>query len=167
MTVAQDIQQHIGILAADPTTKQQEKVYTDALAQFQNAIKGFGERQAQMLGQSGEEKTEAIPYRDAPESIRRQMEAREGFQPASEPITDPKTLKAQHSIATKQAVFELKQRQTQIAFELEQARETMRAMHTLTAEQQAEKQRIAFDSIDRALEIINAAKEPPQVDAEE
>lgn len=167
--VAMDIQAHIEILAKDETAKAQVKAYTDALAQFTNAIKGFAQRNAQAMqaGQAGEPVDNPmlnplIPYKDAPESIKRQMEIRDGFLPATELVTDPKVIKAQQGLVIKQEQFKQKQQHQQLAFELEQARKNMEAMTDLSNEQAAQRQKVAFDSVDRALEILNAQLAEPK-----
>ncbi|MGV1047665.1 MAG: hypothetical protein ACOYD4_03950 [Solirubrobacterales bacterium] len=162
-TVAEDIAAHIQILAKDETMKAQVKKFTDALAQMVNEIKGFAQRIAEQgaAGQ-GEVERPPIPYKDAPESIKRQMELRDGFKPATEPVTDPKMIKAQQSLEIKSAQFQQKQAQQQMAFQLEQARKNMEAAQNMSHEQQAQRQTVAFDSINRALEILNKELSAPK-----
>lgn len=161
--VAADVAAHIQILGKDATAQQKVKQFTDTLAQLVNLIKGFAQRIAQSgAASSPEAKTPLVSYNDAPESIKRQMEARDGFQPASEPVTDPKMLKTQQQLAIKQAQFDQKQQQTQIAFQLEQARKNMEAMQNLSHEQAAQRQKVAFDSVSQALALLNSELSAPK-----
>jgi hypothetical protein len=146
-TVLAFVQQLVGQIAQDPEQKQRVKEYMDAVGNLSNQVKAIGQ-QLQQSQQQGEAPKMSINYKDAPPSIQRQMEQREGFQPATddEAQTTPQTAKVVHQMAIKDAQHQQKQQQSQESFALDQHRKNL--------ETQAEIQR-------NSLKVASAPKEGP------
>jgi hypothetical protein len=111
-------------LAQDKAESPRAKQYADALGKLMNTVKGFEQRLAEMNAQ-GEVPKMSINYKDAPPEIRRQMEIREGFKPATDPEAqmDPKTLKSVHGMAVKDAQAQHKAKLDEEKFHMEQRRQ--------------------------------------------
>jgi hypothetical protein len=77
------------------------------------------------MNAQGEVPKMSINYKDAPPEIRRQMEIREGFKPATDPEAqmDPKTLKSVHGMAVKDAQAQHKAKLDEEKFHMEQRRQ--------------------------------------------
>ncbi len=159
--VGHDVQAHIQILARDAEAKQQVKKFNDALGELMNLVKAFAQRQ-QQAAKGAVKESVSINYKDAPPDIQRQMEQAAGFQPSQHPEAqiDPKTMKAVQTAKIKDMQFQQKQRHTEAAFQMEQARENMRAIQGLSTEEAKQRQALAFDSVQRALEALQKAEEP-------
>lgn len=114
----------IAQLAQDPQQKSKVKEYSDSMGQLMNALKGFEQRLQQKQQADSVKENISINYKDAFPSIQRQMEAKAGFVPATEQNAqvDPKTQKAVHGMAIKDAQFQQKQKHSSIAFDQEQER---------------------------------------------
>lgn len=159
--VGADIQAHMAILARDPETKPAVKKFTDAMAEVMNLVKAFAQRQQAAMPVQ-EDREPLIDYRDAPPEIKRQIEMREGYQPATDTKAqmDPKTIKAVHSAQLKDQQFVRDQKRKDMEFQLEQARENLRTVAELKTEDMHARQQLAFDNVSRALEAMKAAEKP-------
>lgn len=161
--VAQLVQQ----LEQNPQEKQRVKQYTDSLGKLTNSVKGF----AQRLAEQGDAARESlsINYKDVPPSIRRQMEAKAGFQPATETEAqvDPKTQKAVHSMAVKDAGAQQKQAHQQQAFDQEQARKDFETTAQIqrdhvAAAAEIEREKIKTEAeVERQKKVAAAAPKEP------
>jgi hypothetical protein len=158
-TVEDHIGKNIQILAMDQTMKQRVKIYSDALGKIANLIKGFEQRQG-AASKSAVKESVSINYKDAPEDIKRQMEMSAGFQPSQLPVTDPKMVKTQQSMAIKDVQFRQKQQHNDLAFQLEQARKNAAALSDLNAEDLKAKQALIHQNLDKALEAYNQINSP-------
>jgi hypothetical protein len=153
-TVLQDVQKHIAILEADPKQAQNVKLYGDAVGKLGNLVKAFGQRlaEASKAGQPTKV-SESLNYKDAPEDVRRQIEAQAGLKPSQLPVTDPKLIKAKQGMEIKDAQFKQKQMHADMAFQLEQIRLNSAHDANLTREEQSHRQKIVHDSTVKALEL--------------
>ena len=137
-TVAQNIAQHMSILAADDKEKQRVKMYSDALGQMMNLVKAFGQRQGQ---------------------------AREAQQKTSAP--DPKAqAQAQSTVMMAQIKGQIQQQRAQqkqqeqmLSFKLDQAREDLRTLAEIRREDLHHKQQMIAASMDAALDSMRKLRE--------
>ena len=143
--MAQAAQQHLQILAQDPAEKDFVNKANQQIGQEMNMVKAFAQRlaQQQQAQQPNAAKLiESLNYKDAPDDIKRQIEAKAGMQPSQQPVTDPKIQKAQTAdelkkqshvakLAHEQVAFEQKQQQDLQAFQAEQARKNLETIHEI------------------------------------
>lgn len=155
-TVAKSIQEQVDLLAQNPQETERVKQYSDALGKLNNSVKGFAQRLQEQQEDAGKESL-SLNYKDAPPSIQRQMESRAGFQPATEVESqvDPKTLKATHQMAVKDAGAQQKQEHQQAAFDQDQARKDFE----LSAEMKREQVRTEAE-VERQKKVAEAAPKP-------
>ena len=137
VTVVQNINQHVMILAADEQQKQRVKQYGDALGKLTNLIKGFAQRQAQ-----------------AKEASQKQAEQDPKDQAKIQTMVMGAKVKAQ--IAKEKS--DAKQRERMIEFELDQARQNMELLAEIKREDIAHKTELQNKSFERALEAIRGAQ---------
>jgi len=161
--VAAHTKELIAMLEPDLSQRQNIKIFSDTLGKLENSIKGFEQRLSEAQGKQGEDAPISIAYKDLPPSVQRQVEAREGFQPATEveAQVDPKTLKATHSMAVKDAGAQQKQEHQQVAFDKEQARKDYEAAAQIEREHA-----MAAAEIERQKKISEAAPKEPSTPKE-
>lgn len=136
VSVVQNINQHLMVLANDPTQKSLVKMYGDALAQLTNLIKGFAQRQSQ--------------------ARLKQMKQGQGDQAGAAKVQTAVMMakvKAQIQMAKAQET----QRQKQIDFQLDQARQNMETLAEINREDIAAKHELSNRALEMALENIHAA----------
>jgi len=106
-TVAQNVEQHIQIMASDPSNKQKVKLSQDALSQLTNEVKGFQQRQqeAQQAAQSQSAQNPEVQAKI--QAVAQQAQVKMGVTHAT----------AQQKMQQKEAAFEQKQAHQQQAFE--------------------------------------------------
>lgn len=124
--MASAAEEHLQLLAQDPEEKQFVNQANQKLSVLMNEVKGFAQRlqqQQQAQNPHGEKLIESINYKDAPEDIKRQLEAKAGFTPSQQPVTDPKLIKAATSEHLKQQAHTQKEAHAQVAFEQQQQRD--------------------------------------------
>ena len=161
--VAMNIEEHIKILAADPAQKQLVKMLGDALGKAMNLVKAFSQRlQQSNTAKQAPKLVESIQYKDVPDDVKRQLEMQAGLKPSQMAMPDPKVAKAVHGMKLKDAQFKQKTQQSQIAFELQQARENMKAVADLSKEEAVHRQTLAHAAIDKAIELIKAQNKPEE-----
>jgi len=121
-SVMQYIDQLIQQLSKNPAERERTNQYAGQLSKLGNSVKGFAQRIAEQ--QSAAHESLSLNYKDAPPSIQRQMEAKAGFQPATdaEAQVTPQTAKALHGLAVKQAKETQSATHKQLGFDAEQAR---------------------------------------------
>jgi hypothetical protein len=160
-SVAMNIQEHIKILEADPQQQQLVKMFGDALGKVQNLVKSFAQRQQQMMKakSGGAAEKVVIDYKDAPPDVKRQMEGAAGFQPSRMPDGDPKTAKAIQGLQIKDAQFKQKQRQTEIAFQMEQIRLNTEAKNNLTQQEQVHRQEMVHAAAEKIMQLMTTQQQ--------
>lgn len=147
------IEAQIQQLAQDESQKDLVKQYSDVLGKLLNSVKAFSQRLAAQNGKnnSGVLESLGMTYGAPPESIKRQMEAMAGFQPATEPVTDPKIVKAVHSMSIKTAQAHQQAVNKEADFKLEQRRKDEEALAEVHRKD--------------ALALTEAARKPEPVDS--
>jgi len=160
--------QLIQTLEQDPQQGQVVKQFSDALGKLSNVVNGFAQRLQEANAPKNSPKLiESLAYKDAPDDIKRQIEAQAGLTPSQMAVPDPKVAKAQQGMAIKEAQFQQKTKHTEIAFQLEQLRKATEAQANITQEEQNHRQQLAHDATMKLLELMaqqnqaeQAAKEP-------
>jgi len=162
-TVLQDAQKHLAILEADKSQAQNVKIFGDAIGKLQNLGKAFAQRimEKQKAGQPTKV-SESLNYKDAPEDVRRQIEAQAGLQPSTMPVTDPKMIKANQSLAINEAKFSQKTRQSQISFEIQQAMKLSEHEADMSIEAQRARQELLHAHLTKLNELMLAAQQPSE-----
>ena len=138
VTVVQNINQHVMILAADDQQKQLVKQLGDALGKIVNLIKAFAQRQNQAK-QAAQEKQQGDPQAAA----------------KAQSIIMSAKIKAQITAQKAQA----KANQDMLQFKLDEARKDMELMAEIKREDIAHKQELMNSTFERALEAIRAASQ--------
>jgi hypothetical protein len=140
------------------------KKYGDAIGKLQNLLKGFYQRIQESQPTKGPSKVaESISYSDAPEDIKRQIEAQAGLQPSTMPVTDQKTLKAQQQLAISEAKFTQKTRQSAINFEMQQAMKLSEHESSMSMEDQKNRQELLHNHLSKLHELMVASQQPESV----
>jgi hypothetical protein len=138
VTVVQNIGQHLAILAQDQQQQQIVKVMSDALGQFTNFIKGFGQRQAQA-------------------KMAAAKQSQKGDQGAAKAQSTLLQAQVKSRIAKEKA--DAKNRQDMIAFQLDEARKNMELLSEIKREDIAHKQELMNSSLERAMEAMRATSQ--------
>jgi hypothetical protein len=161
-TVLQNIEQHVQIIAGDENEKQRVKMYGDAIGKISNLVKAFGQRIAAQNKSNAPKLIESLSYKDAPDDIKRQIEAQAGLQPSAMAVPDPKAQKAQLGLQINAAKFAQKQHQNAVAFELEQIRKLTAHQTDLSIEQQKANQELVHAHAQKLHELMLAAQQPQE-----
>jgi hypothetical protein len=149
MNVFQYVGQLMQWLAQDENQKSLVKQMGDSMGQLQNIVKGFAQRQ-QEAGQQSQAEPPEIPYAQAPDDIKRQLEAKAGLQPSREPQTDPKTAKAIQQMSIKNQQHEMNSQHKQADFLAEQHRRSMETQAEINRQALEQGAKIAISSEDKS-----------------
>jgi hypothetical protein len=132
-TVAQNIGQHMAILAGDEQQRQRVKKYGDMLGQLINLVKGFAQRQAA-------KREESQPDPKAQASAKGML------------------MKAEMAAQIKQRQSEAKMRERELEFQLDQARENAALLAEIKREDLSHRQDVMNSSFDAALKTLQAMR---------
>jgi hypothetical protein len=152
-------------LEQDPANNQLVKQFSDSLGKLTNIVKGFAQRQAEKGKQGmGNDLKEFIniAFKDLNADTKNAVLQMLGLPPSQMPEIDPKVLKAGQGMQIKQAQFDQKQKQTEIAFQLEQLRKLTEHQVNLSTEQQTHNQELAHATIAKLHELMLAEQQPEQ-----
>lgn len=143
--VLADIQAHVAIFARDEQNKQQSSIFGAAVSELQNVVKGFAQRQQQAAEKAAQQN---------------------GGDPKAAAAVQAMIIKAEVGAKIKEMASEQKLRHKEVSFHMDQARQSLTAMQSLSQEAAAEKQRLAFDQMDRALAVLHEAERPPRTNGD-
>lgn len=139
---------HVQKLSEDESEKSRVKDYSDSLGKMMNAVKAYAQRLQKQSPNNGDghHVTETLNYKDAPDDVKREIEAQAGLQPSRMSTPDPKAVKSAQAIRNKQVQFHQKQEHTQAQFEAEQQRK--QEAHALEQQQKLDRTQVDIASQD-------------------
>lgn len=137
-TVGQNIQQHIGIISADPKQKQLVKRMSDGLAQIINLVKGIAQRTMQ---QKSAQQKQAQPDPKAAASAQGAI------------------LMAKTKASIAQSAAALKQKQKQVDFALDQQRQNLQLASEMQRENARHHMEIAHENANQVLQMLNEVRQ--------
>lgn len=159
-TVFAYVGQLIARMEQDKALKLEAKEFADQLGKLSNVAKGFMQRQQEAMKPKQAPKiVESLSYKDAPDDVKRQIEAQAGLQPSRMAIPDPKTAKAVQGMQNKQAQFNQKQQQDAIRFQVEQMMKLMDHKADLSHEEELHRQQLAHEAGTKLLELLTPEAE--------
>ena len=136
-TVAQNVGEHMAILAGDEQQRQQVKMFGDALGKLINEVKGFAQRQAQQR--------EAQAQQNGPDA-----KAIAGAK--------SKMMMAQVNSRIKEQQAQAKMQERELEFRLDQARENAALLAEIKREDLGHRQQLMNESFDAALKSLQALR---------
>ena len=164
--VAQNVAQYLQVLSGDDTQKQLVKQAGDALGKIMNEVKAFGQRLQEKHTAETARENISINYKDAPEDIKRQMEAAAGMQPSQLPpgANDPKTAKAIQTMQLNAASHQQRSVLEQQRFEHEQARLNAQTQSEIHRQNMAMRHKLLNENIKSTADAVAKLNKPEKSD---